>query len=70
MISFLSDSGTSLGLVMAVALIASSVLSSGFCSAFAHASPGLYSTERPGHAELLRLDPTLTNGYVVCLFYL
>ena len=70
MISFLSDSGASLGLVMATALVASSVLSSGFCSAFAHASLGPYPTGRPGHAELLRLDPTLTNGYVVWFLYL
>ena len=69
MISLFSDSGALSGLVMALALVASSVVSSGFSDAFPRASLNPYSTGPPGHTGFLHLelDPILTARYVVFL---
>ena len=66
-ISLFSDSGALSGLVMAMALVASSVVSSGFSNAFPRASLNPYSTGPPTGLLHLELDPVLIAKYVVFL---
>ena len=66
-ISLFSDSGALSGVVMAMALVASSVVSSGFSNAFPRASLNPYSTGPPTGLLHLELDPVLTTRYVVFL---